>query len=287
MKVIQYCKNLFVCCIAINWCIANATNNRIMAIEGFQTPQAVVATDSNIYVSNYGIYKEGKKETEGFITKLDKTGKITELYFINNLNMPRGMVVINNILYIADTNTLKAFNLNTKKQILSLQINGATALSSIVMRDSNTLLISDTQAGLIFSVNIKKKSYHTFVAIESSLGGPNCLVLNKDSVYVTTTDINKKARGNVLRINLETKEMQILNDFNNHLEGIAVLDNGNIIISGWDKKHETRFYKISQNNKVYEVDLDEQIHNPSLFLIDSSILWIPDILLHKVFKITT
>lgn len=162
--------------------ILQAQVNRILTIEGFSLPQAIAMTNLSVFVSNIrnpNLAKNGN----GFISKLDKTGKITDLQFIGNLNLPSSIITLDNVLYVVDMNILKGFNLSTKKQVLNLPISGTNTLSDIAIKDSNTLLVADRDTGLILLVDIRKKSYYTFVAIESSLGVLQNIALDKKYMY--------------------------------------------------------------------------------------------------------
>ena len=80
----------------------------------------------DVFVGNVGKKLESlNKDNDGFISKLDKSGKIIEKKFLSNLNAPKGMNTINGVLYVVDIDTLKGFDLKSKKEVLNLSIKGA------------------------------------------------------------------------------------------------------------------------------------------------------------------
>lgn len=265
--------------------ILQAQVNRIVTIEGFSSPKAIAMTNLSVFVSNIGNNPSLAKNGNGFISKLDKTGKITDLQFIGNLNLPKSIATLDNVLYVVDMNMLKGFNLSTKKQVLNLPISGTNTLSDIAIKDSNTLLVADRDTGLILLVDIRKKSYYTFVTIESSLGILQNIALDKKYMYVSTFD-KQHAKSHLLRIDLDTKEVGMIHEFSEKIGSIALTENGGIIVASLGQNGEGKFYKISQNGKLYIIDLDGDVQYPAKFWLDTQSIWIPDSLNNRIQKIT-
>lgn len=274
-------KYLYILCFTLLY-VYGRDLNHIVTIEGFSQPQAITISTLSAFVSNIGNNTNVGKSGSGFISKLDKTGKIIDLKFIENLNIPRGIATLDNILYVVDMNILKGFNLQTKKQVLNLPISGTDTLSDVVVKDSNTLFVADRDTGLILLVDIKKKSYYTFATIDSNLGILQNIALDKKYLYVSTFD-KQHSKGNLLRINLETKEVKLVYEFLEKIGGIALTENGGIIVASMDKS--SKLYKISQNGTIYTVDMDADLQSPTKFWLDNQSIWIPDSLSNTVQKI--
>lgn len=136
--------------------LLQAQDNNTLSIDGFVSPQAIVATSNNVFVSNMGNNTDLTKNGNGFVSKLDKNGVVIDMQFISNLNSPSEMEIFDNILYIIDINRIKAFNIATKKQILNLPINSANKLSDIAINDYSHLFVADGEAGLILLIDLKK-----------------------------------------------------------------------------------------------------------------------------------
>jgi len=72
-------------------------------IEGFSSPESTIISGNHLYVSNVG--KELKptvKDADGFISKLSKDGVIENLHFMDGLDAPKGMSIVNNTLFVVD-----------------------------------------------------------------------------------------------------------------------------------------------------------------------------------------
>lgn len=258
--------------------------NHVVSIEGFQSPQAIAATNLHVFVSNAGDNANLLKNGNGFISKLDRTGKIVALNFIGNLNAPHGMAILDTTLYVVDIDTLKGFNLNTKKQILNFPISGATLLSDVVVKDSTSLLVADSESGLILLIDLKKKNYHTFVTIENNMGALQNMALSDTFLYATSFDKEQK-KGRVLRINLETKEVEILYELKERLHGISTTKAEGIIVAATSQNNEGKLYKITPHKKLYRIEVTQNLQAPAKFWHDTQTLWIPDSLSNKVEKI--
>lgn len=263
---------LLIFCALCGWLYAQI--NRTITIEGMQSPQAVVMTTLNAFVSNLGSNPNATKNGSGFISKTDRAGKVVDSQFIGNLNAPYGMAIIDNILYVVDVNMLKGFNLATKKQVLNLPISGSSALRDVVAKDSQTLLIADGENGLVLLVDLRKKSYYTFVTIENALGAIQSMAIDKKYLYVSTFD-KQDMRSRIVRIQLDSKEKSIVREFDEQISAITLTENGGILAASWGTNDEGRFYKITKN-ATYLIDLDVELKSPTKFWHDSQTLWVPD-----------
>ena len=268
--------------------LLHAYGNHNVSIDGFLSPRSIVATNTDVFVSNMGDTPNLTRNGSGFISKLDSTGKIIDFKFISNLNFPSGMVILGNILYVADVNTIKGFNIATKKQVLNLPISSTNTLNDVSVRDSTHLFVADGKTGLILLIDLKKKSYYTFVEIDNMLGDLQHIDSDKKFLYVSTFD-SKNIQGYILRIDIETKEMSVLHKFFEKICDFQLTKDGGIITANMGQNNEVKFYKISRNARIYSIDTEESIQdvaNVAKIFIDKNSLWITDTLDNKVNKIT-
>ena len=121
-------------------------------ISGFASPESIWVEGNSVYVANVGEKLAPLiKDNDGFISKLDTQGNIIELHFLSNLNAPKGMTQLDNTLFVVDIDTLKGFDILSKKQVFSLPIVDSVFLNDIAAYDNNTLFMSDTGTGIIHS----------------------------------------------------------------------------------------------------------------------------------------
>ena len=244
--------------------LLHAYGNHNVSIDGFLSPRSIVATNTNVFVSNIGDTPNLTRNGSGFISKLD------------------------NILYVADVNMIKGFNIVTKKQVLNLPISSTNTLNDVSVRDSTHLFVADGKTGLILLIDLKKKSYYTFVEIDNMLGDLQHMDSDKKFLYVSTFD-SKNIQGYILRIDIETKEMSVLHKFFEKICDFQLTKDGGIITANMGQNNEVKFYKISRNARIYSIDTEESIQdvaNVAKIFIDKNSLWITDTLDNKVNKIT-
>lgn len=254
-------------------------------ISGFQSPESIYVTKDYIFVSNLG--KEVKpldKDGDGFILKLDSKGEV--LNKISNLNAPKGMSIVGDILYVSDIDEIKGFDLKTFKQVFALPVKNAIFLNDLVS-DGKNLYVSDTGSGIIYFIDIQKKSYSNFITLESAKygGGPNGLFLKKGDLWVVTYDPNGKMQGVVLKISLQDKKLQIFSKVRGLLDGIAEDEKGNILVSSWGEDLKGLVYQISAKQEVKALPLRAIKGCADIFYAQKT-LWIPAMLENKVLKIT-
>ena len=75
--------------------------------DGLSTPESICFDpgENMFFVSNI-VGRPSAKDGNGFITKLDSTGKIVSLKWIDGLNAPKGLAICGNKLFVADIDAL-------------------------------------------------------------------------------------------------------------------------------------------------------------------------------------
>lgn len=255
--------------------------------DGFASPESIYGNKHGIFVSNVG--KELlplEKDNDGFISKLDSNGNVIEKKFISNLNAPKGMNSIDNILYVADIDTIKGFDLNNKKEVFNLPIKNAVFLNAIEILDNNTLLVSDTGTGIIHVIDINNNKYDTFVKLDSKFGGPNGLLLDKNNnrLIVVGYDPAGKSKGSVVAIDLNNKKQLAITKPLGALDGIVFAKNGDMLVSDWGEDLKGVIYRIDKNGNVKTIKMDF-IKGPADMFSDGKNLWIPKMAESKILKV--
>ena len=255
--------------------------------DGFASPESIYGNKHGIFVSNVG--KELlplEKDNDGFISKLDSNGNVIEKKFISNLNAPKGMNSIDNILYVADIDTIKGFDLNNKKEVFNLPIKNAVFLNAIEILDNNTLLVSDTGTGIIHVIDINNNKYDTFVKLDSKFGGPNGLLLDKNNnrLIVVGYDPAGKSKGSVVAIDLNNKKQLAITKPLGALDGIVFAKNGDMLVSDWGEDLKGVIYRIDKNGNVKTIKMDF-MQGPADIFSDGKNLWIPKMAESKILKV--
>src|SRR4029079_15470854 len=121
-------------------------------------------------------------DNNGFITKLDGNGKIRNFKFIQGgtdgitLNAPKGMALVEQTLYVADLDQLRAFDMVSGKPIASISIaispsQVPAGMTRLTYEGTGRLYCSDQHANRIYRVELPSKKVTLLVA-DPALAGP-------------------------------------------------------------------------------------------------------------------
>ena len=231
-----------------------------VTVEGFSSPESTIVNKSDLYVSNVG--KELKptlKDGDGFISKLDINGKIKELHFIDGLDAPKGMGIVGNTLFVADINTLRGFDLQTKKEVFNVVFEGVNFLNDITVKDSNTLFIGASDTSAIYEVNISNKSYKKLMDFIV----PNGLFYEDGILYAaqlgSTTQNMFDGKGKLYKIDLkDNNKLTQLGTFEGVLDGVTKVGN-KVYVSDWGNAKKTGIIRVydleTKKESVLETEL--------------------------------
>jgi len=257
-----------------------------ITVDGFSSPESMIIKNQNVFVSNVG--KELNptlKDGDGFISKLDKSGNIKELNFIEGLDAPKGMGIIGDVLYIADIDTLRGFDINSKEEIFSLVFSGVNFLNDITVKDSNTLFISASDIGAIYSVNISKKSYTKIINFTVANG----LHYEDGILYAAELGSSSQSmfdgKGKLYKIDLNDKnKLTLLSNFEGVLDGVQKVGN-DIYVSDWGKTKKSGIVRVYNINTKKETIINHELFEGSAdFWIDkeNKKLYLPQMIGGKI-----
>jgi hypothetical protein len=177
---------------------APAAATKVLAIEGFLTPESVLHdTAQDIYfVSNINGGLTAK-DGNGFISRVRPDGAIENLKFIEGgrgavvLNGPKGLALTGDTLWVADIDVVRSFDAKTGAQLdsVSLATQGAVFLNDLVVTSTGAIYVTDTGVKFddvgnmlhpgpdrIFRIGPDRKV--TVVARGDSLGRPNGITID-------------------------------------------------------------------------------------------------------------
>ncbi len=207
-------------------------------IEGFNSPESVARKGKYLYVSNLGVKLEPTaKDGDGYISKLDPVGKIVKKDFITGLDGPKGLVVLQNVLYVADIDHLRGFNPQSGKKVFDLDFTAekTSFLNDIAVKDGGKLFVSATDINKIFEVDVKAGTY---VDIGATVSGPNGLWYGAKERHLYVAGFaNKdgKATGEVGVVDLSQKAATYhkLIDRPGFYDGLQPMGKGTFLVSDW------------------------------------------------------
>jgi DNA-binding beta-propeller fold protein YncE len=265
--------------------------NRFREITGFEAPESIAASETQLFVSNLG--KNGgpsTKDGNGFIAKLDKKqGKVLEMKWITGLDAPKGLWLAKNTLYVTDIDKILGFDIKTGKKTFELAIPNVIFLNDITMRDANTMYVSATDVNKIFEVNIAKK---TAKALELALPeGTNGLYYHakEKAIYVCgfSKGDGKGGAGKITNL-AKTPKYDTLNVKLGYLDGICVPEKNYVIFSDWtnpaEKNGAIQYYDM-KTEVTKTIPFERRFGGPADFFLDTTnaCFYIPCMTENKVF----
>jgi len=221
-------------------------------LGGFKTPESVLKDPetSFYYVSNINGTPTAKDDN-GFISKIDSTGKMINLRFIDGasqkyiLNAPKGLTIVKRTLYVTDIDFVRAYDLGTGENILNIDLrpSGAKFLNDIVADQEGSLYVSDTATNTIYKIDPESKKVHLYFQ-SKDLQGPNGLMIHPETGALFIVSWN----GGKIFILRENKLQELtLPERPVNLDGIDRDQEGNIYFSDFTAG---KIYKLTREGKL-------------------------------------
>jgi sugar lactone lactonase YvrE len=189
--------------------------------------------------------------------------------------------VVEDRLYVADIDRVVGFDIETREPVFEAtwEPGAPTLLNDLAVLDDHTLLVSDTLAGTLLALDLETSE---FAAFASDVPGANGIAIDARRHHAWIVGVGADfAGGGLFAIDLDQPELgahRVDGPFG-ILDGIAVLPNGNLVISDWVSLERApgRLTVVTPDGEqVRSIELDD-LHGPADFYFDRrrQALWIP------------
>ena len=183
------------------------------------------------------------------ILQLDLNGNL-DFFVSGGLNNPKGIIIVNDVLYVNENTAVKGFALSSGTEVFNLFIPGAAFLNDIETDNNGNLFLSGSNSSKIYKVNIANITYSVFAEVSASPNGLLSDVNNNRLLLCYFT-----GNSPIDAINLSDSSVTtVVNTTLTNLDGMARDNNGNIYVSSWG------------SNAVYSFDPD--FINPPEMVVD-------------------
>jgi sugar lactone lactonase YvrE len=216
----------------------------VVKYAGFATPESVVYDEARdrYLVSNIN-GKPVDADNNGFISDLSPDGKVTNLKWIEGgknkvtLNAPKGLAIVKDLLYVADLDTVRMFDLKTGAPKGAIKLPGATFANDVAASDDGKVYVSDSglkMEGSDFkptgtdAVWVIEKGKAKPWAKSADLERPNGLLVDGKSVLVAPFGASE-----VYRLDEKGKKADATAVPKGSLDGI-VKAGDDLLVSSWD-----------------------------------------------------
>jgi outer membrane protein assembly factor BamB len=228
--------------------IQSSMNMELVATyEGLSTPAcATYHAPSDRYLVANVAGKLSARSGKGFISAFSPSGTVAQARWIVGgtngvtLNAPKGLVVKEDLLYVADVDTVRAFDVKTGAPRGELEIPGAVYLAGMTASADGRVLVADAgihikddgrfdvvNDGAIWTVDAIDRPPGK-VAVKGTLGGPSALDARPDGSLLVATLVD----GTIYRVDPAGKKYDELTAERGKLDGVVQVEN-KIYVSSW------------------------------------------------------
>jgi sugar lactone lactonase YvrE len=210
---------------------------------GFAAPESVLYdAENDRYLVSSIQGKPGDKDNNGFISVLSPDGTVTTLKWIEGgknkvkLNAPKGLAIAGGILYVADIDVVRKFDLKTGASKGDIAFPGATFLNDLASGPDGKVYVSDSGIKLTEkgaeptktdAVCVIEKGKVKAIAKGTDLGAPNGLVVTDNGVVVVTFGSSE-----VYRLDEKGKKQDVTKPPQGALDGVVALGDS-LLVSSW------------------------------------------------------
>ena len=190
----------------------------------FTTAESAIYDEKRdvIYVSNI---EDGPWEADGqgSIGQLSLTGEVINSRWIEGLNAPKGLGIVNDYLYVTDLTTLVEIDIIGNKVNKRYLIDEASGISDITTSPSGIVYISDSQVGKIF-----KLEDGVISQIKDGLAKSNGIFYEKDRLLIGTWEDER-----LNAMNFSDKMISTIAENIPQPDGIESDGKGGYFVSSW------------------------------------------------------
>jgi hypothetical protein len=173
-------------CGALLAVLASGSSLGAFEVQGLSAPHSMIVDwrTGDYFISNIN-GDPAARDDNGFITKLDGTGRVIALEFIDGskgapLHAPKGLAIVGDFLFVADIDHVKGYDTATGRLQFDLNLTplGATSLQDLTRDAQGTLYVSDRESNFIAKIEPIHHYAVSILAKGPQLGQPNGLAVN-------------------------------------------------------------------------------------------------------------
>lgn len=215
--------------------------------SGFSAPESVcVSKNSNwLYVSNVN------GSEPGFISRVTKDGNIDQLKWVEHLDMPTGMGLLDDKLYVVDNTYVHIINTKTAKIIQSLTSDGVKMLNDLAISKEGEIFVGDIATGTIYRIQNKKLTpwfSHKILPHTNGLLVQDDYLIAANLGAQLSQNLTKEQYGAVYKIHLRNKSITMIagTEKLGGLDGIVEYK-GKLLVTNFS---DGELYQISDTQKI-------------------------------------
>lgn len=168
-----------------------------LQVSGLESPHSFLADppSRSYFISNIN-GETNARDNNGFITKLSDDGRIIAFKFIEGgrgdvtLHAPKGMAIVDHVLYVTDVDTLRAFDKNTGKPLATVVLprpaDGKTSQSlvDVAADGQGHLYLADQGGNAIYRVDLTTPLTLSLYVSGPHLAGPSGVAVHPKTGHI-------------------------------------------------------------------------------------------------------
>ncbi len=263
------------------------------AVTGFSSPESVVVVGEDVFVSNMGARPEPMaKDGDGFIAKLDRQGNLKALKWADRLDGPKGMIGVEGVLYVADIDRVLGYRMRDGKRVFDLDLSatGSRFLNAFARYDNRRLLLSATDIGKVFVIDLPGRRYSE-LAFDTPPKGPNGMKKLGSRLVVAEWGTDGQANGAVKTYRLEGMTARLDKEFKpepaGYFDGVVDMGANRWLVSNWVRFEPAGLLQMvdTRTGRITTLAVKTPLAGPAdIFLDDQGKLWVPVMLAGKVYR---
>lgn len=220
-----------------------------------------------IYVSNIN-GNHSEKDGNGFISRMEADGTISQLQWVAGLNAPKGMAIMGDKLYVTDIDELVEINIADSSIANKYPVEGATFLNDAAT-DGNKVYISDSGTGKVHVLEDGKMN-----TLTEGRDGINGLAFNEDG------DLFILDGQGLVQYGMEDKAVTPLNEVVTGGDGLVIIDDSTYIASRW--KGEIYLIKGGKEHLILDTSAEESNTADIDYIAEENLVLVPTFQKSKV-----
>lgn len=243
-------------------------------VGGFRHPESVVFDGRQFFVSNLGRQLTPlEKDGDGYISRLTRNGALQDTTYFPRvtLHAPKGMAILNDMLYVADVGRIVVLDIQSKNLVREKNLAEVCLfVNDLAARDEERLFFSCSDKGTVWMWDLSADS---LFLISQDMPGANGLLwdfLNAD-LYVAAMGGGGEP-GFVYKVDLKNRTSEKIGDAKGLWDGLALV-RGRLLCSDWKSQS---LQEISLRTRLAQnLNCGKEFHGPADVLYWNGKVYLP------------
>ena len=237
--------------------------------QELNSPESVVFDSHN---NRYLVSNASTGRSGGSIVSIDPVTQEITGFIESNLNSPKGLTIVDDVLYCTDMKCVKGFRLSDAKEVMNVFVPNSQFLNDIT-NDGLNLYVSDNAVSKIFKLNILSGNV-SVLKTGKQLQKPNGLFFDKYNNRLLICSFRSHSPIQSYDLALNILSLVTETDLN-QLDGLTCDGDGNYYVSSWGTNSVYRFDPDFENEAV-EVSNGHYSPADIFYNIEDKVLVVPN-----------